>query len=367
MRATSRKGFTLIELMVAMALTLFIMVILSQAFSLALDTFSGIKGLGDMQADLRVATVLLRDDLSQDHFEGKRRLSDPNILTERPQAGFVAVLQPSAPATTNPSYTIEGVDANGLPSYRATDHLLYMTVKRKGNRAENFFNTGLQGDPTTVLMPFFSTQTAYNMNGTSELPNFTWAAPYPPPPTVPPTPPPPIAFYNSQWAEVLYYLVRTGSTEEPNVPTSMLGTPTYSLMRAQFVMVPNGTTVSTLYPNTALLEQTTFNSVSCNPNTGTGFLQFYSPADAANGQRVIPTLAAASITARHASAGTLVLPNVISFEVQMMPTGSNAFSPTVGLYESRTSAFGLKAIQVTLRVWDNKTRQTRQVTLVQDM
>jgi hypothetical protein len=58
---------------------------------------------------------------------------------------------------------------------------------------------------------------------------------------------------------------------------------------------------------------------------------------------------------------------VISFEVQMMPTGSNAFSPTVGLYESRTSAFGLKAIQVTLRVWDNKTRQTRQVTLVQDM
>lgn len=45
-------GFTLIELMVAMALTLFIMTILSQAFTLAIDTFSALKGIGDMQVNL---------------------------------------------------------------------------------------------------------------------------------------------------------------------------------------------------------------------------------------------------------------------------------------------------------------------------
>ena len=49
----SRAGFTLIELMVAMALTVFIMVILSQAFILSLDTFSGMKGIGDMQQIFR--------------------------------------------------------------------------------------------------------------------------------------------------------------------------------------------------------------------------------------------------------------------------------------------------------------------------
>ena len=40
------------------------------------------------------------------------------------------------------------------------------------------------------------------------------------------------AFYNSQWAEVVYFLVQTGSTEEPNNPASKIGTPTYGLYRA---------------------------------------------------------------------------------------------------------------------------------------
>src|SRR6516165_7567863 len=98
MRVESRRGFTVIELMVAMALTLFIMVILSQAFIASLDTFSGLKGIADMQANLRAAEVLLRDDLSQDHFEGKRWLSSqttanstPDLAARHPQAGFFAL------------------------------------------------------------------------------------------------------------------------------------------------------------------------------------------------------------------------------------------------------------------------------------
>src|SRR4051812_40305194 len=102
MRTRSRTGFTLVEMMVAMALTLFIMVILTQAFTLSLDTFSGMKGIGDMQMQLRVAEVILREDLRADHLEGKRRLSDrgvvpidmpgainPGIVLQPPQAGFV--------------------------------------------------------------------------------------------------------------------------------------------------------------------------------------------------------------------------------------------------------------------------------------
>src|SRR6266849_6045380 len=85
MRARTRAGFTLIELMVAMALTLFIMVILSQAFVTALETFSGMKAIGDMQQQLRTAEVMLRDDLSQDHLEGKRRLSDQTLVLHGPE------------------------------------------------------------------------------------------------------------------------------------------------------------------------------------------------------------------------------------------------------------------------------------------
>ena len=68
-----------------------------------------------------------------------------------------------------------------------------------------------------------------------------------------------------------------------------------------------------------------------------------------------------------------MLPNVISFQVQVMPTGTQAFIDP-GTYDTAqintagyANNYGLKAVQVTIRVWDPKTRQTRQVTLVQDM
>ena len=390
MRARSRAGFTLIELMVAMALALFIMVILSQAFVLALDAFSGMKGIGDMQQDLRTAQVMLRDDLRQDHLTGKRRPSDQTTLggsqitAQLPEAGFVA-LRRTTPLlnTAGAPYFNEGFDASGLPSYRATDHMLYMTVKRKGNRQESFFGTSLVDNsvpstsPSPLLNAFFSKQTAYNLNPLSALPTATLTTAYPPLPGQPQNQ----AFYSSQWAEVVYYLIRTGSTEEPNNPASILGTPTYSLYRAQFVMVPDATNVNAA--NITAAGITTFAGMSCNP--GGANLTFFSPADAALGNRVILDLAAFNTAdPRILSAATLVLPNVISFEMQVMQLADPAnniladtnFSPGnlpnviydttkfgVAGYPNR----GLKAIQITLRVWENRTRQTRQATIVQDL
>src|SRR4029077_4475858 len=75
--ATRPSGFTLVEMLLAMTLMIFVMLILSQCFVQGLETFSGLKSIGDMQEQLRTATTLLRADLSLDHFEGKRRLSDP--------------------------------------------------------------------------------------------------------------------------------------------------------------------------------------------------------------------------------------------------------------------------------------------------
>src|ERR1700736_5021158 len=90
---TRRSGFTLVEMMVAMTLTIFVMVILSQCFVQGLETFSGLKAIGDMQEELRTATTLLRSDLSMDHFEGKRRLSDPvsSFKKEKIREGFFAI------------------------------------------------------------------------------------------------------------------------------------------------------------------------------------------------------------------------------------------------------------------------------------
>ncbi len=337
MQNSKRAGFTLVELMVAMALTLFVMVILTQAFATSLDTFSAMKGIGDMQQNLRTAGNILRSDLSQDHLEGKRRLSDlsgPNgtaqIVAQPPQAGFVAVMQESLVGT--PGYVNEGVDSNGLPSYRANNHVLYLTIKRKGNRQENFFTTPLLGT-AAELGSFFGAKTAYDVDPAIQLPYFTLTPPYVAGSTS--------AFYSSQWAEVVYFLMRTGSTEEPNNPASGIGTPTFGLYRAQFVMVPDSTNVNTLGLLTAATQTGTFGQMSTSPT-----LLFNSPSDAATipGRRVIPNLTPAifqgligppggpagdvrfqtsdvnGATQEHAA--NLVLPNVISFHVQIMPTGA---------------------------------------------
>src|SRR5262249_27809305 len=206
-----------------------------QAFVTSPYTFTGMKGIGDMQMNLRTAEILLREDLAQDHFTGKRRPSDPNFLTQPPSDGFLAVVR-STSVNSTINYVSEGNgDAFGMPSYRAVDQMIYMTNKRKGNRLEGFYNAvlldptvGFAG-PSPALNAFFSATTAYNTN-TTDLANSTWAQPYPPPVGQAQNQ----AFYNSQWAEVLYYLVRTGTTDAPTDPTALLGTPTYGLYRAQF-------------------------------------------------------------------------------------------------------------------------------------
>jgi prepilin-type N-terminal cleavage/methylation domain-containing protein len=374
MRSHARAGFTLVELMVAMALTMFIMVILSQAFVIALDTFVGLKAIGDMQANLRVATTLMRDDLSQDHFEGKLRLSDvtemgaPRIVVQRPRAGFFSVLQGTAPVDAtagNPKpgpYVREGIDANGFPSYRAVNHVLYMTVKRKGNRPQDYFSAALPNSPAVAT--FFSNQSAYTMNPAIDLPAATYADPYDPAKAT--------ALYNSQWAEVMYYLVQTGSTEEPNNPGSTLGIPLYSLYRAQFVMVNDGTQLAGKISNG---NWPTFQGLSCNPVSG-GSLEFYSPADAAQRKRMFPSLTTPPLSAgdpklfKNGVRETLVLQNVTSFQIQVMPLGGTSFGDVSGnIYDTSlpTTTFGLSGIQVTLRVFEYKTRQTRQVSIIQDL
>src|SRR5437899_3260350 len=74
----TRPGFTLVEMLVATALVMFIMLILSEAFVAGLEAFRTLKGIGDMEERLRAATLVIRTDLQADHFEPGRRLSDPN-------------------------------------------------------------------------------------------------------------------------------------------------------------------------------------------------------------------------------------------------------------------------------------------------
>src|SRR5262249_34419245 len=127
-----RHAFTLVELLVAMALIMFIMAILSQAFVTATQTFRDLKSAADMAEKLRSTTGIMRRYLAADHFEDKRRLSDPNFWQAGPpRAGFFRVWHGT-------KSTLEGADPDSIPSFRSTTHMLHFTVKFRGNQRSDY-------------------------------------------------------------------------------------------------------------------------------------------------------------------------------------------------------------------------------------
>lgn len=341
-----RKGFTIVELLVAMALTLFIMVILSQCFIQGLETFSSLKAIGDMQEKLRTATNILRDDLAQDHFEGKRRLSDPDIVTLRPREGFVKIYQGTASV-------LDGVDADGIPSYSAVDHVLNFSCKQRGNRRENVYAALSRPGLLGVRTNFFDQPSDSVFRDTS--------AP----------------IYTSPWCEVGYFLVKTGTTIEPNNPAG-LGTPIYALYRSQFVVVPDNTkildTLSEAVVDGSGNAYGGYEGICCistPPPGDTTKLYFSTPSDL-----TVPSLRTFGNRGifPDSRGANLVLTDVLSFQVHVLGASESDFSDVVGagaipaaFFDSTTSDYRLRGIKITIRIWDLGTQQVRQVTIIQDM
>jgi prepilin-type N-terminal cleavage/methylation domain-containing protein len=360
-----RQGFTLVELLVAMALTLFVMVILSQAFVTGLETFRQLKGLGDMQRGLRAATLRLQDDLRADHFEAGRKLSDPTFWTpplysalpyQLPAQGFFLITQSVSPPAA-PAW--EGNDLDGLPSYDAQTQVLRFTLRRRGNQQEGFFSANVPAGS-----PLLTVSTALG-----NLPaDARWQDP---------TPYGNSLTYNSAWAEVAYFLQKTGTTVEPNNRASAQGTALYALYRVQKVLASDTSAINAanLPGDPATVDAYAEMSCEALPNSsGATVLFFNSPASLVSSVRTNNYSIAQT-------AGTGVAPllsNVVSFQVQYMRGGENFFraadpAGNALVYDTGNPAgiiggpYTLSALQITLRVWDAVTQQSRQVSFVQDM
>lgn len=328
-----RQGFTLIELMVAMTLTIFVMVILSDAFTKGLDTFSGLKAIGDMQEKLRVASTRLRTDLTADHFTGKRRASDPDFLTDPPPEGFMAMGQIAAAVG-------EGTE-DGVASFRGNSWL-HFTVKLRGNRPENIFQA-----PCSPTLYQHATNPATN----PYLTNFGIRpdALFRTQPNV----------YTSQWAEVAYFLVRTGTTVNPTDtgPPPVGSTPLYSLYRAQYLAVPDKRGLAV-----PAGEFASNANIACKVNGAN--LEFFTPADMKTGQRRIAFGVTAPWTLLNLPPGSsLLLTDVVSFQVEWLPRGNPNWSNA----PSGNLTTPIQAVKITMRTWDRTTEQTRQVTIIQDL
>lgn len=266
-RRDGRAGFTLVELMVAAALSVFIMIILTEAFAAGLGTFSKLKTIGDMQENLRATANVLKRDLAMPHFDDTAASYDGEYLSQQrldwnpdidgatlpewqpPAKGFFSIYQLSpllgTPATASEAfrqaalndptigYVYEGIDGDGFPTNIARNHALHFTVKLKGEKREDLFSTllaapggapalgnrgampGSVTPPAKGALQAFTDLTPQGYRGVQGTE---------------------ARVLMSKWAEVLYFLQPTGELSGGEVPV-----PTYTLRRRQKLLVDQTT------------------------------------------------------------------------------------------------------------------------------
>lgn len=260
----SRAGLTLVEMLIALALSIFIMAIMSEAFIKGLEAFGNFKALADLEQRLRTVANIIRRDLKAPHFDNSKKLSECTasgrampvldglraglylntvpadvdavkaLLRQlapyrfkTPTEGFFSVEEwPNRPAGATMFF--EGQDASGRPSYRdlpvfnpggniiIPSDTLHFTSRLEGNDPDKFFYGKVRtGSLATDLdsAGLMSGSTRYDSPGNG--------------------------MYTSQAAEMLYFMGADGSQFIPGVTTPGGPVLTFNLYRQAWLLVPN--------------------------------------------------------------------------------------------------------------------------------
>jgi type II secretory pathway pseudopilin PulG len=226
-----RSAFTLVEMLVASALIIFMMYVIASAFESGLESFRKLKVQGDMQEKLRAAATAIRLDLTAPHFGDDSTLSDQrlNDQTWQPRSkGYFRISQPAPPAGQSSAGIQEGADPdNPLAKYylltpaAAQNLYLQFTVNLTNGhpvnrdaraRADQYFMTGFTNPPGN---------NDFTINKYS-APDFNNAFLNPTNASV--------TTFSSYWAEVAYFVKPNGKTTDGAIPL-------YDLYRRQVLLV----------------------------------------------------------------------------------------------------------------------------------
>lgn len=337
-RARARRGFTLVELMVAASMCVLGMWLFTWLYKQGLDSFRTAKAQADLMSQERSVIELLRRDLTADHFLDEdrksnhgRKLSDqlrtlaPYAL---PRGGY---LQTTGTTFTNNELT----DSDGFGSWRS-NHAIRFTVVRPGGTPDNQY----------------SVQTP--AGGGNQ--------------------------YGGVGAEVAYFLIAAGRTPG--------GVQLYDLYRRQRLVALNDDYAQAynalLNRPGPVLNMTDVGEVFALRSTAApAQVATFADLRATAGLRV--PFAAVTTTGRVGD--DKILSNVVSFELKYTGTGSATWPTRFPLattpqansdfpYDwlpanvdsgNANQTLRLTGVQVRLRVWNPKTLHTRQTSIVVDL
>jgi hypothetical protein len=242
LRPPRRLGYTLVEMMVAAAVSILIMVILTGAFQSGLDTFRNLRVQGNLMERVRMARALLADDLASPHFvsqnsgdaeagsSAKDYLSGQDLTKadkewNPPDVGYFRIWQGPDPGSGGLPFMPEGSDGDNLLFARATTHALSFTVRRRGAGPEHMFRTfdmirpvetylGTAPNPAAIFPRDFIDPIDYRSD---PLPNV----------------------FASQWTEVAYFLAPNGGAAAfVDQAGNISRTPLFNLYRRQMLLLP---------------------------------------------------------------------------------------------------------------------------------
>jgi len=149
----SRHAFTIVELLVALALVLFIMSIISQVFVDTSEAFRSQRAKAELSEKLRFITQTLRADLRANHFEHNRRLSDDDFWADGPpKIGYFRLEQANPYATESSMIPSEKTYISDASS----GTVMAFTSFLQGNDQRGFHSVTFPNGPlyTTFLTNF---------------------------------------------------------------------------------------------------------------------------------------------------------------------------------------------------------------------
>jgi type II secretory pathway pseudopilin PulG len=238
-----RRAFTLVEMLVAAALILFMMWIISTAFQKGLESFRVLKVAGDMQEKLRAAATIIRRDLTRPHFEkvesegwGGENLSDQRLdlpSWQPPTQGYFRIYQQGVGAVDGPDPDDPTMIHYHSPTLgEDIGHVLQFTTKLRGIRRDQYFvidtrdlgADSVYGPPNAVgngrlsrfNFPVYNRRVVYPIlaaDGSGLNTNVDS----------------PISIFTTIWAEVVYFVRPNGEFAG--------STPLYNLYRQQNLLV----------------------------------------------------------------------------------------------------------------------------------
>jgi prepilin-type N-terminal cleavage/methylation domain-containing protein len=321
-RPTTRPAFTLVEMMIAIALTLVVMLIIAQTFASATKVFSDLRTAGQLQERTRGAAAVIRRDLEAEHFDGPFTpgLSGPRVGDQRldrpgwtpPARGYFEMRQ--FLNGLNQTGYIEPIanpvpDSEGLASTRSDTHFLRFTVKLPDVPAAELYCAELQKAPVPAGEPFADDTNPNTKFNSYPIPGST--------------------LVYSRWAEIEYWLQPSPGDVTPatnNGPSLQL----YSLRRRVRLLAPAGKTylvatgrsqqLMTLYPDVAM-----FGPMGPGPVPGSELLRVLGPDDVNNPTFRLPLPPQVSMK-----------PNVLG---QVVPTGDDVLLTDVISFEVKAAWF----------------------------